>query len=241
MYISKNKKEYGLTLLEASIWFLILSVFLLGAFYLVHHIQGQRFVETIVDKNIRASSLRPFQLKGNSNLTINEEALNSYLVTLANTINIEINKEYNIKANRFIEVAYAIIPINTETGRAVSFGEIKSRQQIGSSNFISNELFQKTDLTHIIQSYVKGLTTSQDPFLYAIPLSVKKSVLDDLSASAGVAMNEKRYAPQAVFILARTFLSTENQSIKNFIYKKFNIESVYKAVKIVNLRGEYGL
>lgn len=239
--LKKKNMEWGATLLEASLWFLLLSVFILGAFYLVHHIQKQRFVENIVDKNIRATSLRPFQLKGNSNLAINEVALNSYLVSLANTLNMEINNTYGSEVHRFIDIAFGIVPVNTETGKVISYGEVENSQQIGSSDFISSELLNKTDLRKILQSYVKEVSSSNNVFIYATPLSLKKDVFDKLNGSAGIISDKKYYAPQVVFVLARVFFSTEKELTKHFIYEKLGIDPVYKSIKIVNLRGDYDL
>lgn len=241
MYKIKRINEQGITLLEASLWLLLLSVFLLGALYLVHHIQRQRFVENIVDKNVRASSLRPLQLKENSSLAINEKVLNLYIGTLASTLSMEITKTYGREVNRFIDVAYGIVPINTETGKAVSYGEVKNHQQIGNSSFISTELLKKTDLTTILRSYIKEVSSANEVFIYAIPLSVKKNVLNNLSVSAGIMSDKKYYVPQVVFILARVFFSTEKELAKNYVYEKLKIDPIYKAIKIVNLRGEYDL
>jgi len=230
-------KDRGITLLETSILLVILSSFIFSIFVIVSFLQNHRFVQSLLNKELGATSFQPFYLE-NERLVLNTTKMQKYLDTLTQNI----YEQARLKGKAYIEVYLASMPINSEHGYAVGHFEKVLQASLGNKNDITSSLLAKYDLNKLLLNYSTETTTYDGLSLLAIPLS--NNYLGNIEVNdvnSYINNYGDNFISQAIVLAARLFIVPDNNAPYLYIQNTLELDTAFVATKIMPFRGNVDL
>ena len=233
---AKHSRLAGIAILEAAAFMAALFAVLLGAIALVDYLQEKRAVAQLLDKQVYQAALRPLRLDESFRIVVNERALEEHIRAAAERI----QREMQVRVERgggsyFIEVLYAAVRIDPQSGASDAQVQIGPRVTFGPPGIVPAELLSNTALDARLRAMVAadppgGISRLASP-------SALGAWTEGAPRLSGHLEEAGRFLPWSVVIGARAFWRGASGPI-DMLRQTVGLEPVYHHVKLVPLRGD---
>lgn len=232
--MKSSKRQSGIAILEATGIFTILMTLIIAVFGMVQYMSLSKNLDTVLDKIVYDSAIKPFKISRNQNLgsssriEVNRNELESYLNRVVADFDSEFLPYYrrfssNESPQYFVESAYAEVSIDPVSGTSSGFSQPAAPRASGSQG-LAGEL----------DKYFKF----QQGFERHIALNLgESSMLAVPQANHSLQNSGERFLPATFLVGVRVGLDIEDTWIGSAL-KLIGSEAFLSSHKIVTLRGE---
>jgi hypothetical protein len=228
-------RSRGLAILETSMIILVLLALLIGAVGFVHLFGQSSTVNQAIDRQVYDAGVKPFTIEINPDGTIRpayqEGVVRDFAMVVRDRVVLQLLNSVQEDSRSLqqirVEVAYATVPINRETGQADASGMTITTIPSGGSLTVPSALDEELPLRALFLDRVTE-GGAGGPSLAALPTGRS-------SASFG----SSNYFPVGVMLGARAFLSLEGSGAGTLL-ESVGVPPFVGDRKVVWLRGEVG-
>lgn len=240
MKMMKTKKAVsGIALLETGILMILLLTLLLGGFGVSEYLQMQRKIQSILDKFVYDTAVKPFQISNQGNdilLSVNSDRMKKYVDSLVSSIHAEAN-QHLVASNAISEEQYFIEAAFIEFNVDSATGQVTGAKQ---SPFSYSQVFGSPAVRSLLDSRIR----LENSFASLVQLegvsSPGEATVSKYAAPSGlyaVSDGGFRYMPEAILVGVRMGIKLESSNLRTFL-QAVGMDPFIYDFKIITLRGE---